>query len=158
MPLQAIAPGTVSDRELVLERTVDAPRRSVFEAWTDPEQLSAWWGPAGFRMTTRAIDPRPGGLWVYSMRGPDGIDHVNRIEYVEIVAPRRLVYLHGAQRGGPPQGRVTVLFDEEAGTTHLTLRLLFPSALAREATARSGGLDGSRQSLERLDRHLRALR
>ncbi len=38
---------TPSDREIVMTRVVDAPRRLVFEAWTNPEHLPHWFGPRG---------------------------------------------------------------------------------------------------------------
>jgi len=47
---------TTSDREIVLKRTVDAPRELVFEVWTDPKHLLQWWGPNGFTLTIREIN------------------------------------------------------------------------------------------------------
>ena len=43
-----------SDREIVTTRVFDAPLDLVFEAWTCPGHLAAWWGPTGFT-TTRPI-------------------------------------------------------------------------------------------------------
>jgi uncharacterized protein YndB with AHSA1/START domain len=40
-----------ADREVVLTRVFDAPRRMVWEAWTDPKQVALWWGPKGFSTT-----------------------------------------------------------------------------------------------------------
>jgi uncharacterized protein YndB with AHSA1/START domain len=64
----------------------------VFRAWTDPAQVSVWWGPRGFTTTSHEIDIRPGGRWRFVMHGPDGTDYDNLITFVEIVAPERLVY------------------------------------------------------------------
>lgn len=41
---------TPSDREIVMTRVVDAPRRLVFEAWTNPQHVPQWLlGPSGWR-------------------------------------------------------------------------------------------------------------
>jgi uncharacterized protein YndB with AHSA1/START domain len=50
-----------ADRELVLTRVFEAPRRLVFEAWTTPEHLAAWWGPSGFTLPVCEMDFRTGG-------------------------------------------------------------------------------------------------
>ncbi|HEX4578251.1 MAG TPA: SRPBCC domain-containing protein, partial [Edaphobacter sp.] len=64
--------GSTVDREIVFMRVFDAPRRMVWEAWTDPEQVGLWWGPRGFSTTVQEMDVRPGGLWKLVMHGPDG--------------------------------------------------------------------------------------
>ncbi len=53
---------TPSDREIVATRVVDAPRRLVWEAWTNPEHVPRWLlGPDGWTMPVCEIDLRPGG-------------------------------------------------------------------------------------------------
>lgn len=68
-------------------RTIDAPRDLVFDAWTDPAHVGQWWGPDGFTTTTHEIDIRPGGVWRFTMHGPDGVDYPNEIAFEEIVPP-----------------------------------------------------------------------
>jgi uncharacterized protein YndB with AHSA1/START domain len=36
-----------ADREIVISRIIDAPRELVFEAFTEVQHLSRWWGPEG---------------------------------------------------------------------------------------------------------------
>jgi uncharacterized protein YndB with AHSA1/START domain len=79
-----------TDREIVTTRVFDAPREMVFDAWTDPKHIGQWWGPIGFTTTTHEMDVRPGGVWRFTMHGPDGRDYKNRIVYTEIVRPERL--------------------------------------------------------------------
>jgi uncharacterized protein YndB with AHSA1/START domain len=62
----------IVQREIVTTRVFDAPRALVFEAWTDPEQLKQWWGPRGFSNTFQLFEMKPGGLWQYTMHGPNG--------------------------------------------------------------------------------------
>ena len=66
---------TSAERELLLTRTLDAPRALVFRAWTEPEHLARWWGPQGFTTPSCTMDVRPGGAWRICMRAPDGVDH-----------------------------------------------------------------------------------
>jgi uncharacterized protein YndB with AHSA1/START domain len=60
--------------EIRFTRIYDASVETVWDAWTDPDQVAQWWGPRGFTTTTYSKDISPGGSWVYNMRGPDGTD------------------------------------------------------------------------------------
>jgi uncharacterized protein YndB with AHSA1/START domain len=66
--------GASSDREIVISRVLDAPRALVFDVWTDPQHVGAWYGPRGFTITTLTMDVKPGGAWKFVMHGPDGVD------------------------------------------------------------------------------------
>jgi len=144
-----------SDRELVFSRVFDAPRELVFEAWTDPEQVVQWWGARGFSTMIQEMDVRPGGVWRFIMHGPDGTDYDNRVVFVEVVKPGRLVYNHGAgDESDFPPFRVTVTFDEEIDKTRLTLRLVFGTPADRDNAVESGALEGGNQTLERLGEYL----
>jgi uncharacterized protein YndB with AHSA1/START domain len=65
---------TPSDREIVLTRLFDAPRRLVFEAMTRCEHIRRWWGclDERYSMPVCEMDARPGGKWRFVGRGPDG--------------------------------------------------------------------------------------
>src|SRR5262245_11115709 len=83
---------TPSDREDVITRGLDPPRRLVWEAWTNPKHVQHWLlGPEGWTMPVCEIDLRPGGSWHYVWRKPDGAEMGMRGEYREIVPPERLV-------------------------------------------------------------------
>lgn len=141
-----------ADRELVFTRVFDAPRALVFEAWTDPAHVAQWWGPQGFTTTIQQMDVRPGGVWRLVMRGPDGRDYRNRIVFLEVVKPERLVYQHDPEPGSEPVTfQVTVTFADEGGKTRLTMRMLFPSAEARDHVVKTyGAVEGANQTLHRL--------
>ena len=80
-----------SDREFMFTRVFDAPRDLVWKAFTEPERLMQWWGPKGYTMLTCKVDLRPGGVFHYSMRSPDGREMWGKWVYREIVPPERLV-------------------------------------------------------------------
>jgi uncharacterized protein YndB with AHSA1/START domain len=140
------------DREIVATRVFDAPRELVFKAWTDPEHVAQWWGPRGFTTTTQRMEVRPGGVWRFVMHGPDGKDYQNMITFLEIVEPERLVYKHGGAKDVEPVNfQVTVTFEDEGGSTKLTMRMEFPSASARTYVVETyGAVEGLNETLDRL--------
>jgi uncharacterized protein YndB with AHSA1/START domain len=142
-------------REICQERTFNAPRDLVFAAWTNPQALGCWWGPTGFTTTTHEMDFRPGGVWRFVMHGPDGVDYPNKITYLEIEPPARLVYDHSGDDDFPPHFRTTVTFVERGGKTALTMTAVFPSAAARELVVEKyGAIEGGKQTLARLAEYL----
>lgn len=51
----------VREGEIVITRIFDVSRDVVFDAWTNEEQLSKWWGPQGFSTTFQKFEMEPGG-------------------------------------------------------------------------------------------------
>jgi uncharacterized protein YndB with AHSA1/START domain len=147
-----------ADREIVITRLIDAPPVRVFDAWTDPEQVAQWWGPRGFTTTTHRMEVKPGGVWRFVMHGPDGRDYQNKITYLEVVKPERLVYRHGGDVDLEPVSfQTTVTFVPQGDKTLVTMRAVFPTAAERDRVAKEyGAVEGGKQTLARLDEHLAA--
>ena len=148
---------SAADREIVFTRVFDAPRRMVWDAWTDPKQLVLWWGPKGFTTTIEQMDVRAGGVWKLVMHGPDGTDYPNKSVFTEVVGLERLRYkLSGGKRGGPAaQFEMTATFEDDGDKTRITMRMAFASAEARDENVREyGSIEGGKQTLERLAEHL----
>lgn len=122
------------DNELRLVRVFDAPVKLVWEAWTEDKHVSKWYGPRGFTYTTKSKEICPGGRWVFTMHGPDGVDYPNITTYHEVEKYKRLVYDHGANEERGALFRVTVTFEEFKGKTvmDMTMSLATPEA-AQEA-------------------------
>jgi uncharacterized protein YndB with AHSA1/START domain len=113
-----------TQRQLVVTRVIDAPRRLVFKAWTEPEQVARWWGPQGFTTTFCDMDIRPGGKFRLCMRSPSGTNHWKRGVYREILAPERIVFTFAWEdaAGNPGHELLTTVTLTEHGTkTKLTL-------------------------------------
>jgi len=143
-----------SDQEILLSRVFDAPRELVFEAFTRPEHVVHWWGPNDFTITIHEMDVRPGGVWRLTLHGPNAMNFENRIVFLEVVPPQRLVYEHGSSEGDP-DFRTTVTFTEDGPRTRITFRMLFPTAAARDYVAKEfGAIDGGKQTLDRLAAYL----
>src|SRR5258708_21119683 len=82
---------TPTEREVVMTRVFDAPRRLVFDALTKPELFKRWFGPRGWSLAVCEIDLQVGGAWRSVLRGPGGKEMRMRGFYQEIVPPTRLV-------------------------------------------------------------------
>jgi uncharacterized protein YndB with AHSA1/START domain len=144
------------EREIVLCRVLNAPRERVFAAWTDPNQIRQWFGPAGFKTETLECDIRPGGRWRFIYTGPDGRKWDNRMQFLRIEAPRLIEIEHGSDKDDDP-GRfhVTVMFESQSdGKTVLTMRQLHPTAEQRNAGIGFGAVELGYQTLDKLARHL----
>lgn len=144
------------DREIVFARVLDASPEAVFDAWTDPDQITAWFGPEGMGVETRAIDLREGGVWRFDMVAADGTRFDNRMTFLVIDRPHRIEVEHGADRDDDPgRFRMLVTFDAQSdGKTVLTLRQMHPSRAQRQATIGFGAVEYGAQTLDKLARHL----
>ncbi len=149
---------TPSDREVLMTRVIDAPRRLVFDAWTKPEHLPHWMlGPAEWTMPVCEVDLRPGGAWHFVWRKSDGTEMEMRGVYREIVPPERLV---STERWGGdwPETINTLTLSEQKGQTTINVRVLYPSKEARDAAAATGMKEGANQSFDRLAEYLQRKR
>lgn len=157
------SPTTVSlvgDRELLIERTFDAPRELVWKAYTEPDRVADWFGPRGFKTLVRAMDVRPGGSWHYCMQSPEWGDAWGLARYQEVIPPERLVYedLFSNEEGTPAEGMpvstVTLTFEEQDGRTLMRSRTVFASAEERAKTIEMGMEEGTKETLDRLEEYL----
>lgn len=115
-------PNTTPDCEIVSTRIINATQQLVFTAWTNPDHLKNWWGPAGFTNTFHEFDLRPGGHWRYTMHGPDKGNYENHAEFITIEEPR-LIYW---KRHSKPLFHVLATFEEvAAGKTKVVFKMLF---------------------------------
>jgi len=143
-----------ASRDLVIERTVDAPPALVFRCWTDPAHMARWWAPHGFTNPVCELDVRIGGTWRIVMRAPGGTDYPCHGIYHEIVPDRRLVFTNIAtDTAGNPvlDGRTTVTFGAADGKTRMTVTTGAIAVVDYAAAYLEGMEIGWTQSLERLD-------
>jgi uncharacterized protein YndB with AHSA1/START domain/DNA-binding transcriptional ArsR family regulator len=148
---------TPSDREIVVTRVFDAPRRLVWEAWTSPEHLPHWMlGPEGWTMPVCESDLRQGGAHRCVWRGSDGTEMEISGVYREIRPPERLVSTE-SWGGDWPETLNTLIFTEEDGKTTVTLTVLYPSKEARDAALKTGMKEGMSAGFNRLDEYLRTM-
>ena len=157
MPTLETAPNPAAAEtafSLTQTRIIHAPRARVYEAWTNPEILKLWFGPAGMQCPSAQLDARVGGAIRIHMRAPDGNVHPMKGEVREIVPPERLVFTNIAvDAAGNPiiNGLTTVTFADEGGKTRLTLHTR-GTALVDYAAAYLQGMEmGWTMSIDKLE-------
>jgi len=162
-------PSTAAEEQgIVVTRIINAPRRAVFEAWTEPERLARWWGPRGFTSPVARIDLRVGGTYLWGMRSPDGRDFFNSGVFREIVEPERIVLTesiadadgtvvpashYGLPGDWPAEVVMTVTLEERDGKTAMTVR---EEGIPKEM--RGPGEAGLKESVDKLAEYLEAER
>ena len=140
---------TQGDREIVMTRVFDAPRRLVFDALTKPELFKRWFGPRGWSLAICEIDLKVGGTWRSVLRGPEGKEMGMRGIYQEIVPPERLVSTESFD-DYPGESLVTGVLVEHDGKTTMTATILYPSREVRDAVLKSGIEHGAAETYDKL--------
>jgi uncharacterized protein YndB with AHSA1/START domain len=145
---------TPSDREIVLTRGFNAPRRLVFDAFTKPELVRRWMlGPGGWVFAVCDIDLRVGGKYRFVWRRESGQEEMGMGGiYREIVPGEKLVsneLFDEDWTGGETLATLTLV--EENGQTLMTQTVLYSSRQARDGALKSGMVDGLTVGFELLD-------
>ncbi len=145
---------TEGDTAIVITREFSAPRALVWEVLTTPEHVARWYGCGITRMVTCEIDLRVGGRWRYVTALPDGQEHAFSGEYVEIVAPERVVTTETYENVPGATSHSTMTLEDLGGDrTLLTTRLDYPGREFRDGHLESGmeyGMNASFDEAERL--------
>ncbi len=161
---------TVGEKEFVITRTFAAPRDLVWKAWTERDRLLQWFGPKGLTISTATVDFRPGGVFHYGMKSPDGKMIWGKFVYREIVAPEKIVFIssfsdekggltrHPMSAGWPLEMLSTTTFAEHDGKTLLTIRWTPDNATEEELksfiAAKPGMSQGWSGTFEQLTEYL----
>jgi uncharacterized protein YndB with AHSA1/START domain len=127
----------MTENELIIVRTFNAPREAVWQAWTEPDRMMRWLGPKGFTTPFCTMDLRIGGTYLNCMRSPEGKEYWSTGQYREVDPPALLVYTdsfadadgnvvpatyYGMEGDFPLTLLVKVTFEGDAGITLMTLR------------------------------------
>lgn len=145
---------TVNREELkvVMERVFDAPRELVWKAFTDPNSIPRWWGPGSLTTAVEKMDVRPGGVWRYVQRDPDGNEYAFNGVYKEIDPPGFLSYTFNFE-GIPGDHELieTVRFEEiEKGKTKVTSTAAYANVEDLDGMVNAGMEAGAIESWDRL--------
>jgi uncharacterized protein YndB with AHSA1/START domain len=156
--------------EFVITRVFNAPRELMFKLWTDSEHLKHWFGPKGFPMIYCINDLRPGGIFHYCLRMPNGGEMWGKWVYREIVNPERLLFVssfsdkegnvarHSSSPGWPLEMLSTITFEEQNGKTTVTVRWAPVNATAAERKTFADGFNSMNKgwsgTFEQLENYL----
>ena len=106
--------------KLTVTRIINAPCAMVFRAWTEPEQLAQWFGPAEVELRDLKVEVKMGGAFRVHFVSKTG-DHIATGNYREIVPNQRLKFSWSWEHYAMPDSVVTVDFEDLGQTTRLTL-------------------------------------
>jgi uncharacterized protein YndB with AHSA1/START domain len=149
-----------SDKEIEQIRLLKAPRDLVWTVCTEGAHLVHWWGPNGFTIEGYQGEVKKGGAVTFMMIGPDGTRFPNRMEYLEVQKPEKLVYKHGP---GDEKGMtgdkaqtflVTITFEARGDKTFLCQHSTFASKEACDFVKSFGAVELGRQTLDKLEGYL----
>lgn len=137
---------------IVVERSFDAPRSKVWDAWTKPELLRRWlFGPDGWILDVCDVDLRPGGAfrWVWK-REHEGTTMGLSGVYREVQAPARLVNTEVFdERWYPGDALITLELSESDGRTLTRSTWRYDSTEARDIVLKTA-ITGVELSYDRL--------
>ena len=141
---------TTPDCEIVNTRIFNVPNEFIFRAWSEPDHLKNWWGPAGFTNTFNEFDFRVGGKWCFVMHGPDKGNYTNECEFIKIEKPSLIAW----KRYSQPIFQVVTTFEEiENNKTKLIFRMLFNTASECEKLKKFV-VDKNEENFDRLENEL----
>jgi uncharacterized protein YndB with AHSA1/START domain len=143
---------TRGDREIVITRVFDAPRRLVFDAFTKPELVKRWLlGPPGWAMVVCEVAAKVGDRYRYVWRHDSGAEMGLGGVLREIVPPERIVATEKFDQSWYPGEAVgTINLVEEDGKTTLTQTILYESREARDVVLKSPMEQGMAAGYNRL--------
>ena len=148
----------ISERELVVTRTVDGPARLVFEAWTRPDLFQRWWAPksSGVYVVSKEMDVRTGGSYRLLMGHPSLQQPMAFFgRYLEVTPPSRLVWTNDEAGEG---GAVTIVtFEEQDGATRVIVHERYSSRDALDEAIKSGSTSCLGEQFQQLDDLIQSL-
>lgn len=140
--------------DLVLERVVDVPRELVWKAWTTPEHIVHWFAPKPWTTTDCEIDLRPGGIFSFTMRSPEGKDFPNIGCVLEVVPQERLVWtdalLPGYRPSEKPFFTAVIALEKQGNGTRYTATAIHRDPAGRKKHEEMGFHEGWGQCLDQL--------
>ena len=144
-------------RSLLVSRELNAPLAEVWRAYTEPEMLDQWWGPAPWRAETKTMDFRPGGHWLYAMVSPENQRHWARMDYISISHHRNFVITDafcdedGQVNPALPISKGQVTFSASGSGTRVEFKMFYPTEEALRKIIEMGFAEGITTCLDQLD-------
>lgn len=149
------------NRDLILDRTLQASPAKVWRCWTDATLLCQWFTPPPWRCAEAILDPRPGGRFFTRMAGPDGQDMASDGCFLTVDKDRSLSFTdalseHFRPTGGGFMTATISLTPAGSGTTYRVI-VRHASPEARAQHEEMGFQSGWGTAAAQLDEVARAL-
>ncbi len=141
-----------SDKEILVTRTLRAPRELVWKAYTEAEHVKQWIGPRIITTTLYECDLRPGGKWRMVQHDADGMEYTFSGENKEVRYPERIVQTWRFDGFPGAESVSSVTFDKRGENTFVKIHVLHSSRENRDAWLSNGRMEwGMREGFQRLD-------
>lgn len=140
-----------TETEILITRTLDAPREKVWRVMTNPKLIPQWWGPRGYETVVEVMDVRVGGRWRFLQKDTEGNEFAFRGEYKEVTPIERIVNTFEFE---PMAGHITtehLTLTDKGNKTLFTNRIECMNKDDRDGIVESGMEWGSRQTMDRLE-------
>jgi len=108
-------------RRLVIKRVIFSTPERIFDAWTQPQLLTQWWGPKNVTCPSTEIDLRVGGRYRIANQMPDGSTVWITGVFEEIDRPIKLVYSWSTSSQKQPSERVSIFLQSQEDATQVTI-------------------------------------
>ena len=137
-------------REIIITTVYHAPRDKVWRAYTEPDLIKQWWGPRYLTTTIDKMEVRPGGIWRFVQKDPEGNEYGFHGVYHELLRPERIIQTFEWE-GMPGHVSLEVAhFEEKDGKTTVTGVAVFETVEDRDGMIQSGMEKGVNEGAERL--------
>ena len=144
-----MAENDLAKRTLSLKKTFDAPVELVWEAWTQPEHISQWWGPKGMPIKVVEHNFKVGGKWKYVMPMPGGGEFISEGQYSEIVELKKIVT--SANFRPMTEGvEIRAPFEKNGDKTNFIFSVVHPTEEYKLQQEKMGFYNGWGSTFERL--------
>lgn len=140
----------VSEREFVVEHTIQASPERIFEAYTEPDLIAEWWAHPGQTVRVDEMDVRPGGEWRFTRILGDGEEMVMYGEYRDVDPVTRLCYTYNMGEGTAEEILTIVDLEAVEAGTHVTLTNRCGSKEQLDEMLDYGAEAGAKAALESL--------
>jgi uncharacterized protein YndB with AHSA1/START domain len=152
---------TDESRELSLTRLIDAPRETVYRAWTQPDLLVQWFAPKPWSTPRAEADLRVGGASLVVMADPEGNEYPNPGQYLEVVPNEKLVFTDAYTGDWAPSAKpfmtVILTFEPEGGKTRYTATVRHWTVEDRKAHEAMGFHEGWGMCADQLEALVKTL-
>ncbi len=145
--------------QIVMTTEFDAPPEILFRAFVDPQLLVQWLGPRRLTLTIDHFDARDGGTWRYIHRDAEGNEFgFHGVFHGDPSVDAGIVQTFEFEGAPGHVSLNTVTFERRGGLTVLRENVVFQSVEDRDGMMGSGMDEGTRDSMERLEELVTALR
>ena len=146
----------LTNRTLTIKKSLNAPLKVVWDAWTQSDHIMKWWAPQGMDLQVLEHDFTVGGKWKYAMVMPNGGEFISEGTYKEIVEHERIIT--SADFKPMTEGvELHILFEADEDATKFSFSVVHPTEEYCKQQEEMGFYNGWGSAFERLDTHLKSL-